>query len=482
MRVPRRQALKTTAISAGLAALPWSFSTTAYGANERIRMAVIGLNGRGRAHVGGFAKNLVAFCDCDEQVLAHSIESFATREGSRPVDAEKDFRRVLDRKDIDAVSIATPNHTHSLIAILAAQAGKDVYVEKPVSHNVWEGRQLVHAARQYNRIIQCGTQGRSSTAIQQAVQFVRDGKLGQLKYVVGTCFKPRPSIGQLAKPLEIPKTVDYDLWCGPAAKVDLYRPRFHYDWHWDFNTGNGDMGNQGIHQMDIARWFLNVNTLSPLVMSMGGRLGYNDAGNTPNSQVVLHGYETPLIFETRGLPSSKEAQKNWGASMDRYRGSQVGVLVQCEQGHVLVSNNYSIVEVFDNDGNLIQTFQGNGNHFDNFLQAVRSRKPSELNAEILDGHLSSGLCHTGNISHRLGDQMSASEISAELSSNRLFTDSFDRLANHLDANEVDVESPAITFGARLTMDPETERFTNHDDANRLLTREYRKPFEVPGLA
>ena len=168
--------------------------------------------------------------------------------------------------------------------------------------------------------------------------------------------------------------------------------------------------------------------------------------------------------------------------MDRYRGSRVGVLVQCEQGHVLVSNNYNIVEVFDNDGNLIQTFQGNGNHFANFLQAVRSRKPSELNAEILEGHLSSGLCHTGNISHRLGDQMSASEISAELSSNRLFTDSFDRLANHLDANEVDVESPAITFGARLTMDPETERFTNHDDANRLLTREYRKPFEVPGLA
>ena len=482
MKISRRRALQTSVAAAGAATLPWSFSTTAYGANDRIRMAVIGLRGRGQSHLGGFAKNIVALCDCDEQVLAGSVKSFVSHEGIQSVDAETDFRRVLDRNDIDAVSIATPNHTHSLIAILAAQAGKDVYVEKPVSHNVWEGRQLVHAARQHNRIIQCGTQGRSSEAIQQAVQFVRDGKLGQLKYVVGTCYKPRPSIGRLDKPLQIPKSVDYDLWCGPAAKVPLYRKKLHYDWHWDFNTGNGDIGNQGIHQMDIARWFLGVDTLSPVILSTGGRLGYEDAGNTPNSQVVLHGYETPLIFETRGLPRSKKAQENWGASMDRYRGSQIGVLVQCEQGHVLASNNYNSVEVFDNDGNVIETFTGNGNHFANFLQAVRSRKPSDLNAEVLDGHLSSALCHTGNISHRLGDQMSAREIYDEVRSNSLFAEAFERLVAHLDANDVDVDAAAITFGAQLQMDPDTERFTNHDEANRLLTREYRKPFVVPDLA
>ena len=482
MRISRRRALKTTAIAAGAAALPWSFSTSAYGANDRIRMAVIGLKGRGRSHMGGFSENIVALCDCDEAVLNASVESFAGDQKDRVIDAETDFRRVIDRKDIDAVSIATPNHTHSLIAIMAAQAGKDVYVEKPVSHNVWEGRQLALAARRHKRIIQCGTQGRSSLAIQQAVQFVRDGKLGKIKCVIGTCYKPRPSIGRVDKPLEIPKSVDYDLWCGPAAKVPLYRPKLHYDWHWDFNTGNGDMGNQGIHQMDIARWFLGVDALSPVVLSAGGRLGYEDAGNTPNSQVIYHGYETPLIFETRGLPSSKEGQKTWGASMDQYRGSHVGVIVQCEEGHVLATSNYNQIQAFDNDGEVIKTFEGSVDHYANFLDAVRSRKPEDLNAEVLEGHLSSALCHTGNISHRLGDQMSTREIASKIGSNARFADSFDRLAAHLEANEVDVDSAAITFGPQLEMDPETERFTNNDDANQLLTREYRKPFVVPSFA
>ncbi|MCH2131536.1 MAG: Gfo/Idh/MocA family oxidoreductase [Pirellulaceae bacterium] len=482
MNVSRRQALRTTAVTVGAAALPWSFSNRAYGANERIRMAVIGLNGRGRSHIGGFASQIVAMCDCDEAVLNARVESFAGQQNGRTIDAETDFRRILDRNDIDAVSIATPNHTHSLIGILAAQSGKDVYVEKPVSHNVWEGRQLAHAARRYNRIIQCGTQGRSSIAIQQAVKYVHEGKLGKIQHVIGTCYKGRGSIGQLDKPLQIPQSVDYDLWCGPAAKVPLYRPKLHYDWHWDFNTGNGDMGNQGIHQMDIARWFLGVDTLSPVVLSVGGRLGYEDAGNTPNSQVALHAYETPLIFETRGLPKSKAAQKTWGKSMDNYRGSSVGVVVQCEQGYVVATSNYNQVNVFDNDGNVVETFTGNSNHFANFLDAVRSRKREDLNAEVLEGHLSSALCHTGNISHQLGDQKTANEIRGEMSGHPAFADSFERLAVHLDANEVDVDAAALTFGARLTMDPETERFTNHDEANRLLTREYRQPFVVPKIA
>ena len=242
------------------------------------------------------------------------------------------------------------------------------------------------------------------------------------------------------------------------------------------------MGNQGIHQMDIARWFLGVDTLSPVVLSVGGRLGYEDAGNTPNSQVALHAYETPLIFETRGLPKSKAAQKTWGKSMDNYRGSSVGVVVQCEQGYVVATSNYNQVNVFDNDGNVVETFTGNSNHFANFLDAVRSRKREDLNAEVLEGHLSSALCHTGNISHQLGDQKTANEIRGEMSGHPAFADSFERLAVHLDANEVDVDAAALTFGARLTMDPETERFTNHDEANRLLTREYRQPFVVPKIA
>ena len=194
--------------------------------------------------------------------------------------------------------------------------------------------------------------------------------------------------------------IDYDLWCGPAAKVDLYRPQSsHYDWHWDYNTGNGDMGNQGIHQMDIARWFLGVNELSPRIVSFGGRLGYDDAGNTANTQVVLHDYPgAPLIFETRGLPKSKAAQadkSSWERSMDNFRGSQVGVVVQCENGSVVSTSNYDKTQAFGPDGEEIETWRGDGDHFGNFLDAVRSRKRSDLHADVLDGHLSSALCHTG---------------------------------------------------------------------------------------
>ncbi len=450
--------------------------------NSQIRIAVVGFNSRGKSHIDGFADQLVALCDCDELVLGRTAEEFAKSHG-RKLDQVVDFRRLLDRDDIDAISIATPNHTHALIAVRAAQAGKDVYCEKPVSHHVWEGRQIVNAAQRYDRIIQCGTQARSYRSIRQAVDYVRSGKLGRIQYVVGTCYKPRPPIGKRDEPLVIPSTVDYDLWCGPAAKVDLYRPKLHYDWHWDYNTGNGDMGNQGIHQMDIARWFLGVNTLSPRVVSFGGRLGYDDAGNTANTQVVLHDYaEAPLLFETRGLPRSKEAQAKWGQSMDDYRGAQIGVVVQCEEGHVLSTAAYDRAEAFGPNGERIETWRGGGNHFANFLEAVRSRNPSDLNAHILEGHLSSALCHTGNISHLLGERQTGSEILASVESNERLHESVQRMLAHLRANEVDVDSPSVTAGAWLEMDPATEQFTNNAAANDLLRREGRRPFVVPEVA
>jgi predicted dehydrogenase len=453
--------------------------------NSQIRMAVVGLNGRGGSHIDGFKDQLVAFCDCDELVLNKRAEDFEKSEG-RKLDLYTDFRKLLDRDDIDAISIATPNHTHSLIGILAAQSGKDVYVEKPVSHCVWEGRQLANASDRYKRIIQCGTQARSMGAIQDAVQFVRDGKLGPIKYVIGTCYKNRPSIGKSDKPLVIPKQLDYDLWCGPAAKKDLYRPERntagsynpHYDWHWDYNTGNGDMGNQGIHQMDIARWFLGESGLSKRIVSFGGRLGYEDAGNTANTQVVLHEYPSAmLIFETRGLPSGKGS-----GSMDNYRGSQVGVVVQCENGHVLSTSDYARVRAFDKDGNEIKAWNEDGDHFVNFLTAVRSRKRSDLNADIEDGHLSSALCHTGNISHRLGKPAAAKDILATVAKNEPLRDSIERMFAHLKANGVDVDGEVVTQGVELEMDPATERFTNNDAANEMLRREDRAPFIVPEVA
>jgi predicted dehydrogenase len=265
-----------------------------------------------------------------------------------------------------------------------------------------------------------------------------------------------------------------------------YNP--HYDWHWDYNTGCGDMGNQGIHQMDIARWFLGQPAASPRVVSFGGRVGYEDAGNTANTQVVLHDYPgAPIIFETRGLPSSKAAHKDkatWFGSMDKYRGSQVGVVVQCEHGTVVSTSNYEVVNVFGPDGEKINTFRGGGEreHFMNFLAAVRSRKRSDLHADVLEGHVSSALCHTGNISHQLGEPRTAKEILASADKHQRLHESLERMFAHLKANEVDIDKPAITAGVWLEMDPATERFTNNAAANDLLRREDRKPFVVPEIA
>lgn len=450
--------------------------------NSQIRVATIGLNGRGRSHLDGFRNNLVAICDCDRSVLGRTGEDFERRAG-RKLDQVVDYRELLDRKDIDAVSIATPNHTHALLSIAAAQAGKHVYCEKPVSQCLWEGRQIVSAARKYNRLIQCGTQSRSSRCNQEAVEYVRGGKLGKIQYAVGTCFKPRPSIGKLDRPLQISKELDYDLWCGPAAKVDVYRPHLHYDWHWDFNTGCGDIGNQGLHQMDVARWYLGEKKLAPRVISVGGRLGYTDAGNTPNSQTVLLDYAAaPLIFETRGLPKSKAAQRRWADSMDSYQGSQIGVIVQCEDGYISSSASYKTVEVFNPAGEQIKQFRGGGDHFANFLNAVESGRREDLNAEVEEGHISSALCHMANISHLLGEARSASEIQQAVSDSPLFAESVERLLVHLRANEIDVDSASVTLGPRLDFDPNREQFTNNGAANHLVRREDRQPFVVPEIA
>jgi hypothetical protein len=335
--------------------------------------------------------------------------------------------------------------------------------------------------------MQCGTQSRSSSSLRDAVAFVANGELGKIRYAIGTCYKPRPSIGKLDKPLEIPSDVDYDLWCGPAAKKQLYRQRLHYDWHWDTNTGNGDMGNQGIHQMDIARWFLGESQLAPRAMSIGGRLGYKDAGNTPNTQVVYFDFpNAPLIFETRGLPHAAAKEGERWPPMDRFRGSQIGVIVQCERGHILVPN-YTSATAYDRNGERIKHWEIHddslGNHIRNFLSAVAANDGSRLNADIHEGHLSSSLCHLGAISHQLGKRASADEIMDQIKGNDLLSGSFDRMASHLRANNVEIDSGegALTIGPWLELDPATEEFTANDAATELRARKQREPYIIPDL-
>src|SRR5262245_3307 len=276
-------------------------------ANDQLNVAVIGVRGRGRDHVNGFAGKhncvITTICDVDDDAAGPAIKSAEKAQGRAP-QFVKDLRKVLDDKSINIVSIATPNHWHALAAIWALQAGKDVYVEKPVSHNVSEGRRIVEAARKYNRICQTGTQSRSMAGMRQSIEFIQSGKLGKIKLARGLCYKLRPSIGKVDGEQPIPQTVDYDLWCGPAPMKPLMRKRLHYDWHWTWDYGNGDLGNQGIHEMDKARWGLGKTELPRSVVSVGGRFGYVDDGETANTQICVFDYgDCELIFEVRGLPS-----------------------------------------------------------------------------------------------------------------------------------------------------------------------------------
>jgi predicted dehydrogenase len=477
MSTRRRFIQQSVAASTGvfyIAKTSWAKSP-----GDSINVAVIGFNGRGGSHISGYkglkkeGVNIAALCDVDSKVLDRGLSGLD--KDKIKAKGYTDLRKLLENKDIDAVSIATPNHWHSLASIWAMQAGKDVYVEKPVSHNVWEGRQMVKCARKYGKIVQTGTQSRSSRAgIFEAVKWVQGGNLGKTLLSRGLCYKRRASIGKSEGEQHVPDSVDYDLWCGPAPKVGLTRKKLHYDWHWTWNYGNGDLGNQGIHQMDIARWFLGEMTLSPTVWSVGGRLGYEDDGETANTQIVYHAYEkAPLIFEVRGLPASSSSK-----DMDKFKGAGVGVIVECEGGSVVVPN-YTGATAYDKEGKVIKEWKGADDHFKNFINACRSRRIDDLNADILEGHLSSGLCHTGNISYRLGQKQNPNEILEKIKGEKFASETFERMKEHLAKNDVDVAKDKLTLGPVLKMDPATERFIDNEAANAQVKPKYREPFVVP---
>ncbi len=394
--------------------------------NEVLRVAVIGVRGRGMEHVRAYnaleEARITTVCDIDRNVIGKAMKSVASSEGTEPKFVQ-DLRRILDDKDIDAVSIATPNHWHSLATIWACQAGKDVYVEKPVSHNVSEGRRMVEAAEKYGRVVQAGTQCRSNKGIQDAIEFLRSGKLGKIYMAKGLCYKPRGSIGHKAD-APVPDGVDYNLWLGPAPERPFNPNRFHYEWHWNWDYGNGDLGNQGIHQMDLARWGIGKSEFPKTVMSAGGRYGYSDDGQTPNTQLVVFEFDDcELQFEVRGLLTNDEAKVKIG---DIFYGTE-GMLAITSY---TTWQTYMGREMEPGPGG-----SGGGNHFANFLDAVKSRNVKSLNGPIEEGHYSSAYCHLGNIAYRLG--------------------------------------------RKLHINPSTESFINDAEADAMLTRNYRAPFVVP---
>ena len=492
----RRRFIQNTFI---LGAATWSARSWGQvaGANSDVRVAVLGLNGRGKNHLASLAKvpgvRVVALCDPDQAVLARAVTEFGGG-----VTAYPDLRELLASKEIDAITIATPNHWHSLAAIWACEAGKDVYVEKPISHNVWEGRQLVAAAAKYKRVVQAGTQIRSGEGMIEAVDWIRSGNLGRITAARGFCYKRRRSIGLTHGPQPIPATADYDLWCGPAPKDPLRRAKLHYDWHWQYVTGNGDVGNQGIHQMDVARWFLGEPGLPRHTLSIGGRLGYEDDGDTPNTQVIIHDYATaPLIFEVRGLPAraaltgsadtsglaGPDAAAAAAGTMDKYRGVSIGNVIDCEGGSLVVPG-YFAATAYDTSGKAIKEFKGTDRHMANFIDVVRSRKTQELYGDIEQGHVSSALCHLGNISHQIGHATLPGETREKIRGNARLTEAYGRMAEHLALNGVDLTKTPTTLGVPLTVDGRAERFTGEGEqaANALLKRNYRKGYVVPQLA
>jgi predicted dehydrogenase len=498
----RREFLERSAIlSAAAAALGTGPSAlaqtkpTATNKPDKLRVAVVGVRGRGMSHVGGFLnKNvnceITTVCDCDEAVIGNAMTRIEKAQGKAPA-YEKDVRRVVENKDIDVITIATPNHWHALAAVWAMQNGKDVYCEKPATHNVREGAIMTAVARKTGRVCQIGTQSRSNPGMREAIEYVRSGKIGKVDLAVGLCYKPRPSIGDVGRregEQQPPKTMDYDLWCGPAP---LKLPRrktsngtVHYDWHWIWDTGNGDLGNQGVHEMDKARWGLGKSVMPSAVFSLGGRFGYIDDGETANTQLCVFDYgPEKMVFEVRGLPTGD------------YKGAKVGNIWVGTDGYV-VCPNYAGGIAYDKAGKEVTRFGWDAakkqfvgsdqHHFDNFVKAVRSRKHEDLNADIHEGHLSAALCHLANISYRLGNEMVVGKAEAVTDDKRVNEFAAGMVA-HLKANKVDVTEAVGRFGPLLVVDPKTETLkltdkAQSDKANAMLFREYRKGFELKETA
>jgi predicted dehydrogenase len=475
--INRRSILKYTSA----AAISTTFFSNArvLGANESIRLGVIGIGRQGKNLTGIFSKipgvTIAALADPDPGYKMGVLKDELANRDENPfqVDIYTDYRKLLDRKDIDAVVIASCNHWHVKQAMEALDAGKHIYLEKPISHNIWEGRQLCRFASQRNLIVTAGMWHRRRDCWPQVRDFIQEGQLGKVLCSRGLCHKRRGSIGLRETPLKAPQTCNYDMWLGPAHDEPTYRENFHYDWHWMWNTGNGDLGNQGVHQFDLAINLAGEDSYPRNVLSIGGRFGYKDGGQTPNTQIVFCDYEpVPVIFEVLGLPMQSGME-----AMEAYKKARIGNVVECEGGYI--SENVA----YDNDGKIIKKFNphGGGMHMQDFIRAIRENDQSILSVNIKDAHTAAAMAHTSNISYRLGSELSSEEISSKIKDNKLLSKTWERMLDHLDRNNVDLEKTNINLGPILSLDPETDRFTGEfsEAANVFVKDDYRKGWEVP---
>jgi len=486
-------------VAAGLAC-GWPRAARPAGANSDVRLAIVGLGGidvrggvggRGRQLIDAFRKvpgvRITTLCDVDQAILDHGAGIM--KKTGLAVTTCTDLRRVLDDKNVDAVVVATPNHWHALAAVWACQAGKDVYVEKPLAYNIWEGRQIVAAAAKYSRIVQVGTQRRSNVALREAAEFIGSGQIGRPRYAHIVLYRSRASLGKVTAPMPVPPTVDYDLWSGPAPLEPIRRPQFHYEWHWFWTWGNGEIGNNGPHSLDVCRLLLGNTELPRHALSIGGRFLFDDAAETANTHIALLDCRpAPILCEIRNLAEAKNPA-------DSFRGLRTGIIVQCEGGYL--RTDLTDVTALDNQDQEIKKFTGprandvGVTHAANFIAATRSRNAGQLHAPALEGHLSTACAHAANVSYRLGTPSNPEAIRAAIqqaaptpATATAFADVFERYQQHLTARGITPPVAPGVLGAWVTLDPATERFVGPlaDQANALATRTCRAPFVVPTVA
>jgi predicted dehydrogenase len=487
----RRTVLRhtTLATAAGLAAshLRPSAWAAPVGANTTIRLGLIGCGAKGTAHVNQLLKRtdvrLVALCDIDPAQLAKLSATLAAAGSNHTVPTAPfttgDARTLLARADIDAVLIATPNHWHALLTIWACQAGKDVYVEKPMSHTIWEGRKMVEAAAKYARVVQVGTQYRSETGLAAGIAFLHAGGLGKLRHVHAVYYGKRDAVARRAP--WYPTGLDYDAWCGPAPAAPITREALHYDWHWSWATGNGDLGNNGVHLLDVARRIVRAEGPPRRVLGLGGRYVHDDSAETPNTQLAVYDYPgAPVIFEQRGLPAKPGVNY-----MDQASGLRVGIVAHCEGGTLAGLIGCT---AHDPSGKVIKNFPGDGgvvNHMDNFLAAVRTRRPQDLAAPPAVGHPSAAICHYGNISVRTGAPATPAAIATALGDQPAAAAVATNLQTHLGVHGVDLAARPFTLGPWLDLDPAGDTITAASTpaalapARQLLREPQRRSYAIP---